>query len=86
MLPEIRVLLFFFKLLRNRLSTQRNTWSSLAIVFTNPERRDSPICDDDAGVHGHGLRFLLFQVFIMRIATDLYELLLPRNGCRILNL
>ena len=47
-------------------------WPSIAIIFLTPEGRDSPVCDVDAGVHGHHLQFFLFQVFVIRIVADCY--------------
>jgi len=38
--------------------------------FPSPEGRDSPVCDVDAGVHGHHLQFLLLLVFVIRIVAD----------------
>jgi hypothetical protein len=67
-----RGIIFFSNLFRNITYAKEQMWPSTAIVFPNPEGRDSPICDDDAGVHGHHLQFLLLHAFIIRTVADSY--------------
>jgi hypothetical protein len=47
---------FFLQIISKQLSyAKEQMWPSIAIVFPSPEGRDSPVCDVDAGVHGHHL-------------------------------
>ena len=55
-------------------------WPSIAIVFPSPEVRDSPVCDVDAGVHGHHRQFCCscFLSFVLWLTAS-------EIGCRIVN-